>query len=632
MGEPVRRSYVNRKFSPQEASVDPAVGELIEKAEKDNVETVWRRFLDQQPQCGFGLLGLCCRNCLVGPCRIDPYGYGPSRGVCGATADTIVARNLLRMVSAGASAHLMHAVEVLKILGSTTENGASYSVVDAEKLFSLAEKLGIEAGKRDIKTVVAVLLEEISSLQDKTMRIPLAYAPEDITSVWRRVGVEPRSTAREIVEALHRTGVGCDADPLSLLLQCFRTAISDCWGASLVTVAVQDSLLGSPRPMKTAVNLSVLGRDTVNIVVAGHNPLLADKIVEASMKEDLVELAKSLEARGINVVGLHSTGMDLASRKGLAVAGDYLTQELVVATGAVEAFVADYHCVIPSLPNIASCYHTIVFTTSDTARLPGAEHVPVDPRNPMEAAESIVRKAIENYKRRSQEKVYIPDKKVEIITGYSRESLAEVLGGSLKPLADALRNGMIRGIVCVLGCVNPRVKHGAGHITVTRELIKNNILVLGAGCWAIASASAGLLSPSARNEAGESLAGFCENIGTPPCLHMGSCTEIPRILSLLAEIASEAGASLRDMPFAVSFPEIMSEKMLSLSFSMVASGLLTHLGVIPPIGGSTTLRRMLTEDMEGVLGGKFLFDADPKRASEALIEHIEAQRKRLRWD
>ncbi len=632
MGEPVRRSYVNRKFSPKEASVDPVVGELIEKAEKDNVETAWRRFLDQQPQCGFGLLGLCCRNCLAGPCRIDPYGYGPSHGVCGATADTLAARNLLRMVSAGASAHLMHAVEALKILESTTENEAGYSVVDSEKLSYLAEKLEIPTGKREAKTVAAILIEEISGLKDNAMRIPLAFAPEYITSMWSRVGVEPRSTAREVVESLHRTGVGCDADPLSLLLQCFRTAISDCWGASLLTVTVQDCLLGSPRPVKTTVNLGVLRRDAVNIVVAGHNPLLSEKIVEASMIEDLVELARSLGAQGINVVGLHSTGMDLASRKGLGVVGDYLMQELVVATGAVEAFVADYHCIMPSLPNVASCYHTIVFTTSDTARIPEAEHVLVDPKNPMEAAKNIVRKAIENYKKRSQEKVYIPDKKVEITTGYSREALAEIFGGSLKPLVDALRSGLIRGIACVLGCVNPRVKHGIGHVTVTRELVRNNILVMGAGCWAIASASAGLLSPNARNEAGEGLAEFCGKIGAPPCLHMGSCTEIPRILNILVEIASEAGASLRDMPFAISFPEIMSEKMLSLSFSMVASGLLTHLGVIPPIGGSSTLRRMLTEDVEGVFGGKFLFEPDPKRASEALIEHVEAQRKRLRWD
>ncbi|MBL7132395.1 MAG: carbon monoxide dehydrogenase, partial [Candidatus Omnitrophica bacterium] len=96
----------------EQRSIDKASQEMIKKAEQEHIELCWDRYELMQPQCGFGQLGICCRICNMGPCRIDPFGEGPQTGVCGASVDTIVARNLVRMIASGASAHSDHGRDI----------------------------------------------------------------------------------------------------------------------------------------------------------------------------------------------------------------------------------------------------------------------------------------------------------------------------------------------------------------------------------------------------------------------------------------------------------------------------------------------------------------------------------------
>jgi len=388
------------RVSNLDVSVTPGVKELIEKAEEEGVKLVWHRFLEQQPQCGFGLLGLCCRNCNMGPCRIDPFGYGPTRGICGATADTIVARNLVRMIAAGAAAHSDHARDLLKVFKAVAEGKIhTYKITDSKKLRWLAQALGIPTdGRSDLeiaKDVAEVLEKEFGKQDEEPLALVKALAPEKRLRVWRKAGIVPRNIDREICECLHRTHVGVDADPVSLLLHGARTALADGWSGSMMATLLSDILFGTPKPVKSEANLGVLKEDYVNIVVHGHNPILSMKIVEAAMSEEMQKLAESYGAKGINVVGMCCTGNEVLMRLGVPLAGNYLMQELAIATAAVEAVIVDYQCVWPSIVEVASCYHTKVITTEPKMKIPGALHIEFEPEKADEIAKKIVRVAVE---------------------------------------------------------------------------------------------------------------------------------------------------------------------------------------------------------------------------------------------
>ncbi len=635
-GEIRKRELFRLRVPVKEVSVNPAVIELLEKAEREGVETAWHRFLEQQPQCGFGLLGICCRNCNMGPCRIDPFGYGPQRGVCGATADTIVARNLLRMIAAGAAAHSDHAREVALVFKLTAEGKApGYKLKDIDKLKAVASRYGIPVEEREpediAKDLINIILNDFGKQDEEPIKTLEAYASELRKKVWTKLGVMPRSIDREIVEIMHRTHIGVDADPLNLLLQGVRAALGDGWGGSLIATELQDILFGTPKPLKTYANLGVLKKDTVNIIVHGHVPVLSEKIVDAALDPEMQKLAEEVGAKGITVAGMCCTGNEVLMRRGIPPAGNFLMQELAVATGAVEAMIVDYQCIMPSLPDVAACYHTKIITTMPIAKIPGAVHIEFHPERADEAAREIVRVAIENYKNRVSERVYIPDIKMEVVAGFSVEAIVQALGGTLEPLIKALRDGVIKGIVGIVGCNNPKVKHNHSHVTIAKKLIENDILVVGTGCWALAAGMAGLLRPEAKEIAGDGLRKICEALGIPPCLHMGSCVDCSRILFALKALSEALGVDIPDLPVAGSAPEWMSEKAVSIGTYFVASGVFTHLGTIPPVLGSPVVTKILTEDIERAIGGKFYVEPDPEKAAKTIIEVIEEKRKRLHW-
>jgi carbon-monoxide dehydrogenase catalytic subunit len=613
-------------------SINADTQAMLEIARQRGIETVWDRLEKQQPQCGYCNLGTSCRICAMGPCRVDPFGDGPQKGVCGADADIIVARNLARMIVGGASAHSDHGRDILETLHRVGEGNTDvYTISDGAKLKRLAAEYGLQADGKSDQQIAKELAWEI--MEDYGMRrekLPMvARAPKARQDLWDKVGVTPRGIDRENVEMMHRTHMGVDNDWVNILLHAVRTSLSDGWGGSLVATELSDTLFGVPTPKMSQMNLGVLKADMVNIILHGHNPMLSEVIAVAAQDPELLALAKEQGARGINLAGVCCTGNEVLMRKGIPMAGNHLMQELVIMTGAVEAMIVDYQCIMPAVTETAKCFHTKVISTFDKAKFPGAEHISFDPARGLEIGKLIVRKAVENFANRIPERVFIPVEPVSMMTGFSIEAILGALGGTPQPLIDAIVKGQIRGAVGVVGCNNPKIKQDLGHTELTRRLIENDILVVVTGCTAVADGKAGLMTPEAAELAGPGLKAVCKALGIPPVLHLGSCVDNSRILVLAAALANALGVDISALPLAGAAPEWYSEKAVSIGTYVVASGIFTVLGIAPPIFGSPNVVKLLTEGLEGVFGATFAVEPDPNRAAILIRRHIEKKRAGL---
>lgn len=617
-----------KPFEPNTITEDGRL--LLRKAETDAVETVWDRYAAQLPQCGYCEMGLSCRNCVMGPCRIDPFGDGPQQGVCGADADIIVARNLGRMIAAGAASHSDHGRDLVDVLAEVGRgNGSGYRIRAPEKLRRLAEAYGVAVeGRSDTEIAgdLAYGMQEDYGTRQSSLRM-LERAPAARRQIWEKLGIVPRGIDRETSEMMHRTHMGVDNGWQSLLLHGMRNALSDGWGGSLIASEVSDILFGVPTPRPTRFNVGVLKADEVNIIVHGHNPVVSEMVLHAVQNPAILDLARDKGASGINLAGVCCTGNELLMRHGVPMAGNHLTTELVLSTGAVDMMLVDYQCIMPSLSTVAACFHTQMVSTSDKARFPGMEHVEFHPENAAVQAETIVRKAVENFENRG--KVYIPVEPVEGLGGFSVESILDALGGSPDPLLDAIKAGKIRGAVGVVGCNNPKIQQDHGHVTLTRRLIENDILVLDTGCAAVATGKAGFKLADAAAMAGPGLKEICVALGIPPVLHMGSCVDNVRILVLAAALANALGVDISDLPVAGAAPEWYSEKAATIGVYFVASGVTTVLGPMPPITGSMNIVKLLTEDLKDLVGAAFAVEPDPEKAAVFIRRHIEQKREAL---
>jgi len=621
----------------KEKSIDSTVKQLLVKANKDGVETVWERSDKQTPRCGFGEQGLCCHICYMGPCRINPRGKSPQKGVCGATAEEIVARNFARMIAGGASAHSDHGREVAKtLLFAARSPDSGYSIKDVNKLKKVAKVLEIEVNdrkKEDIAAEVAVKTLENFGRQEGEVSF-IKMAPETRQALWRKLDVVPRGIDREIVEMMHRTNMGVDQDYKNIMLHGSRTALADGWGGSMIATELQDILFGTPSPIRGQVNLGVLSEKDVNIVVHGHEPVLSEMMVLAAQDKDLIKLAKSKGAKGINLAGICCTANEILLRHGLPIAGNVLQQELAISTGAVEVMIVDVQCIMPSLSEVTNCYHTKLLTTSRKGKIEGAKHIKFSEKNALQTAKEIVKEAIDNFPNRG--KVDIPKEKMDLIAGFSHEAINYMLGGTFRgsytPLNDNVINGRIKGIAGVVGCCNPKVTHDQGHVNLVEELIANDILVVQTGCSAIACAKAGLLIPeSAEKHAGKGLAEVCKAVGMPPVLHSGSCVDNSRILIALSEMVKIGGLGddISDLPVAGAAPEWMSEKAISIGHYFVASGVFTVFGVGLPVSGSEKFSRHIFKEFEKIFGGMWAAEPDTKKMASLIIDHINKKREKL---
>jgi len=605
---------------------------MLKKAAEDSVETVWDRYLQQQPPCGYCELGLSCRNCVMGPCRIDPFGEGPQRGVCGADADIIVARNLSRMIAAGAASHSDHGRDLVEVLHKIGQGRApGYAIKDPEKMKRLAREYGVPTDNRETQAIALDLAEAM--MEDygmKKAQITLvARAPQQRLDLWKKLRVLPRGIDRETSETMHRTHMGVDNDWVSLLLQAVRNSLSDGYGGAMIGTEVSDIIFGTPQPGMSEVNLGVLKEDRVNILVHGHSPVVSEMVCLAAEDPEMIALAKSQGAQGINIAGLCCTGNELMMRRKIPMAGNHLMTELTLVTGAVEAMIVDYQCIMPSLGLVAQCYHTKMYSTSDKAKFPFMEHVEFNPENAKDQAYRIVRESVENFSRRVKERVNIPVQPVKTMTGFSVEAIVAALGGTLTPLIEAIKSGKIKGAVGVVGCNNPKIKQDYGHVELIKRLIANDILVLTTGCVNVAAGKAGLQVPEAKELAGPGLKEICGALGIPPSLHVGSCVDNSRILVIACALANALGVDIDQLPLAGSAPEWYSEKAATIAFYVMASGIFTHLGVLPPILGSKKVTEMATKGLNDVFGACFAVEPDPIKAAELITNHILEKRKGL---
>jgi carbon-monoxide dehydrogenase catalytic subunit len=576
----------------------------------------------------------------MGPCRIDPFGNGPQVGVCGANADTIAARNLVRMIAGGAAAHSDHGRDIAHTLLMAAENPkADYTVKDEEKLKAVAEVYGIKVDDRDIREiardVAKAALEEFGQ-QEGHVKIATT-APEKRVKLWQALGVMPRAIDREIVEIMHRTHIGVDTEYKNLIKQGLRAAIGDGWGGSMVATELSDVLFRTPNPIRAASNLGVLRKNQVNVVVHGHEPTLSDIIAVVSQDENMIAKAREKGAEGIRIAGICCTANEILMRHGIPVAGSFLQQELAILTGTVDLMVVDVQCLMPGLSTVANCFHTELVTTSPKAKMPGVTHIEFHEDKAVKIATKILETAIDNFPNRNGHKEFIPEANEDLVGGFSTESVFQFLGGkyraTYRPLNNGIIEGRLRGAAGVIGCSNPNVDYEEGHIKMVKELIKNDVLVVTTGCNAITCAKHGLLRPEAAfQHAGKGLQEICQAVGIPPVLHLGSCVDNSRILRVLANVVAEGGLGddISDLPAAGAAPEWMSEKAVSIGFYFVASGVYTIIGHPLPMMGSKKLYEYLTDEIEEEVGGKWAFELDPIEAAHKMVRHIDKKRKALK--
>ncbi len=624
---------------PRRRSVDAAALQMLELAGKTGVPTAWDRLESQEPQCGFGKLGICCRNCFMGPCRIDPFGDGAQEGICGATAETIVARNLLRHICSGTAAHSDHARDLLHALLLASEGSSdAYQIKGRRKLHKLAEEYEIpREGRSDAEVagdLARLLLAEFGRQHGDLLNN--RRAPEQQQKNWAAAGAVPRGIDREVVTGLHATHVGADNDPVHILNTAVRTALADGWGGSMIATDVSDILFGEPHPLRSRVNLGVLKADEVNVLVHGHEPTLSDVIVAAARDPEMLAEARAKGAKGINLAGICCTANEILMRHGVPIAGNFLHQELAIMTGVVDVMLVDIQCVFPALTRLQECFHTKVVSTSGKAKFPGATHIEFHEEQAMETAKKIIRVAIDNFGRRDPAKVNIPKQQEPLIAGFTTEVVFEILGGryrpSFRPLNDAIQIGRVRGLAGVVGCNNPKIPQDESHLAMVKELIRNDVLVVQTGCSAIACGKAGLLAPEmARRGAGKGLEETCRAVGIPPVLHIGSCVDNSRILTACAAIVKEGGLgdSFDKLPVAGAAPEWMSEKAIAIGMYFVASGIFVVIGQSLPVEGSPLVTDLLTKEFEKSYGATWAFEPDPIEAAHRMIDHIDRKRRDL---
>jgi anaerobic carbon-monoxide dehydrogenase catalytic subunit len=631
---------VATKREIKDYSIDPAAQEMLTRAESMGISTAFTR-ADAMPACNIGGAGMCCKQCGMGPCRLIKSG---DVGVCGATIETIQARNLTRSIAAGAAAHSDHGRDMAFILKAVANGEAEgYELKDVTKLRAVASHYDIPTKDRTPRDIANDLADLYMAQfgQQRGVAAPIRRATAKRQERWKALGVTPRGVDREVVEALHRTHIGDDQDYEHILNHAVRTSLADGWAGSMIATDISDILFGTAAPVIGQANLGVLKKNMVNVVVHGHEPTLSEMIVAATQDPEIIAYAKAAGADGVQLSGICCTANEILMRQGVPAAGNFLHQELAILTGAVEAMVVDVQCIMQALVGLAEHFHTKIITTSTKVKLRGATHIEFDEHHAYTNAKDILKVAIDNFKNRGE--IQIPDEKSDLIPGFSHEYINYMLGGSyrasFRPLNDAIMSGRIRGLAAIVGCNNPRSKQDYLHVKVTRELLKNDVLVVETGCGAIASAKLGLLLGEAGlDQVGPGLKEICETIGIPPVLHMGSCVDNSRILTVLTQVAETGGVGddIDQIPAVGLAPEWMSEKALAIGTYCVASGAYVIFGGQSPVGGmpgrvdnSSNVAEYLSSGWEELYGGKMEFIQDPDEMVRATLEHIDKKRAAL---
>ncbi len=613
---------------------EAATNRLLETGAKVGADAWQLRVKNQTPHCKFGEQGICCRICAMGPCRITPKA---PRGICGCDAHGIVRRNYLKFTAGGAATHSDHGREICHTLYASAPDGA-YKVKDPEKLTRIAKEWGVETEGKDIYD----LAHEVAEMALMEYGKPFGFqrwtkrAPQHTQELWEKAEILPRAIDREVASSLHMTHMGCSSKPEALVRQSFRAGLCDGWGGSMCGTEFSDVLFGTPRPIDTEANLGVMNADNVNIVVHGHDPSLSEMVCEYADDPEMIAYAKAQGAKGITVSGVCCTSNEVAMRRGIPMAGNFLQQENVVLTGACEAIVVDVQCIFPALGPLSKCFHTKFITTSPIAQMPDSEYIRFTVGTAAEKAKQIVKMACDNFKNRKPELVHIPDMKQKATVGYSVEAIVKVLDGvtnsqvdvlgTTKPLIECITSGVLRGAVAMVGCNNPKIRPDTAHIELMKKLLANDIVVIATGCAAQAAAKAGLMDKRAKDLCGAGLKRVCELADIPPVLHMGSCVDISRMMILVAELAKDSGLNISQLPAVGCAPEWMSEKAVSIGNYVVSTGIDTFLGVDPYVSGSTEMQELLTSGVRDWVEAAYTVETDIEKLVDLMIERIEEKR------
>ena len=616
---------------------EAATEKLLETGKKVGADAWQYRAAKQTPHCKFGEQGVCCRICAMGPCRITPKA---PRGICGCDVHGIVGRNYLKFTAGGAATHSDHGREICHTLYCAKPEGP-YKVKDPEKLIRIAKEWGVETEGKDIYDLAHEMAYLGMSEYGKVFGTQnfLKRAPKHTQEIWEREEIAPRAIDREVSCSLHMSHMGCSSLPEALIRQSLRAGLSDGWGGSMAGTEFSDVLFGTPKPIETEANLGVMVAENVNIVVHGHDPSLSEMICEYADDPEMIAYAKEMGAKGITVSGVCCTSNEVAMRRGIPMAGNFLQQENVVLTGACEAIVVDVQCIFPALGPLSKCFHTKFVTTSPIAQMPDADYIRFNAETAGENAKAIVKMAIENFKNRKPELVHIPDMKQKATVGYSVEAIVKTLDGvansqvdemrTTKPLLECITSGVIRGAVAMVGCNNPKVRPDTAHIELMKKMIANDIIIIASGCSAQAAARAGLMDKEAKELCGTGLKRVCELADIPPVLHMGSCVDISRMMILAAELAKDSGLNISQLPVVGCAPEWMSEKAVSIGNYVVATGIDTFLGVDPYVSGSDQIAQLLTEGVRDWVEAAYTVEKDIDKLGDAMIARIEEKRTAL---
>lgn len=635
-----------KKKKDRNRSVDPAVLEILTKTEgKYSCDTAFDRYLNMQPQCRYGDTGICCTICIQGPCRITRKA---SKGICGAPAYTIVARNLVRHALGGCTAHADHGLHTSLLAREVSEGRASdYTITDTDKLYALADLFAIPREGRDdkdiLKDLVAIAFEDFNRLDGQDNKwLAKVVVPERIEK-FKECNILPSSIHRTIADAMAQTHVGMDADPVNLVFQALKVSLADYMGEHIAT-SFSDVLFGTPKPVVSEANMGILDTDYVNIAVHGHNPILSEMIVKVA--REMKGEAEKVGAKGVKCVGICCTGNEILMRQGVPILTNYASQELAIMTGAIEAMVVDIQCIMPGIQAVSECFHTRIITTMSSVKIPGAYHIDFDEDCALEKAREIVEIAINAYKDRNEAKINIPTVKNKVVAGFSFEALLDVFSAvnpdnPIQVLTDAILSGELRGVCLMAGCNNLKRIHDENHIVIAQELAKNNVLLVATGCAAQAYAKTGMLNSDAVDKyAGEGLKAFFNRLNEankdrlneklPLVFHMGSCVDNSRAYDLMTAMARELKVDAPKVPYAASAPEAMSEKAIAIGSWCVTLGMPTHVGVIPPIPGSPLVDGIALQIAHDVYGGYFIWETDPMESAKKILAAIDERTWKLR--
>ena len=616
---------------------DPVTSEMRKRAKELGIRTVWERFKENNARSKDAPFQATCMTCQQGPC-VDVK----RSGTCGMSKDVIIAKNVVSETTIGASAHVGHArrvANILKGVGKGTITG--YPIRESGKLDEVYTGLGLRGATNDREKAVAIadaILEDISKLAG-TPKMLVFKALEERRKVWDKRGILIDGGCSEIMEAMNRIAMGMDHDVENLLLGACRLGLVDAYCGMYPATVVQDILLGIPKIVQIKTNLTVIKPDQINVAVHGHIPFLADAVIGAA---DEYNSGVNNEPK-INVIGLCCTGMEVLMRKGVNFAGDILQQELAIATGALELIVVDIQCTQPAIVEAAKKVHTKIVTTDPMSKIEGTTYIEFEADRAEEIGRKLIKIAVDNYTNRDHSKVFVPKYEPhDMIAGFSTEQLVAVLdkvkpGDPVGALVDNIKNGNIRGIAAVIGCVTPRDDYGYRTVQLIRELVKNDVLVVLTGCVATIASYWDLLKPDPNYPGvGKNLSKVMDVIAKangieaiPPCIFMGACVDNSRIEEVLNAVANHIGVRIDQLPIAGSAPEYIAEKAIPIGFWTVSLGIFTHLGDQPNVAASKRVVNWLTDDVEKIFGGKFYVEADPYKAAKTIIEVIEGKRNAL---